>query len=86
MNIIWQWVIYPIDYNLVEEYWDALVEYEGAIFAARDIWQHVQPLYLKLHKYVTLKLRGADEVGKPLPVYLLSKLKLLPPGHRKLWK
>ncbi|XP_045767657.1 angiotensin-converting enzyme-like [Maniola jurtina] len=61
-------------YDLVEEYWDSLVEYEGATLAARDIWQHVQPLYQKLHKYVTLRLRGAEEVGKPLPVHLFRSL------------
>ncbi|CAH2254113.1 jg12106 [Pararge aegeria aegeria] len=62
------------NYNLIEEYWDSLVEYEGAMLTARDIWQHVQPLYLKLHKYVTLRLRGAEEVGKPLPVHLFRSL------------
>lgn len=61
-------------YDSVEEYWDSLAEYEGAMLTAREIWDHVRPLYLKLHKYVSLKLKGVDEVGKPLPIHLLSKL------------
>ncbi|CAH2040681.1 unnamed protein product, partial [Iphiclides podalirius] len=61
-------------YNTVEEYWDNLSEYEGAMLKAREIWDHVRPLYVKLHKYIALKLRGADAVGKPLPVHLLRSL------------
>jgi hypothetical protein len=61
------------DYKTVEEYWDSLVEYEGAILKARELWDSVRPLYTKLHKYVALRLKGADSVGKPLPVHLLSK-------------
>ncbi|XP_045496861.1 inactive angiotensin-converting enzyme-related protein-like [Colias croceus] len=61
-------------YNTVEEYWDSLVEYEGAMLKAREIWDHVKPLYVKLHKYVALRLKGADTVGKPLPVYALKSL------------
>lgn len=37
-----------IGYNAVEEYWDTLSEYEGAILKAREIWDHVKPLYVKL--------------------------------------
>lgn len=61
------------DYNNVEDYWDGLVEYEGGILKAREIWNNVKPLYLKLHKYVSLRLSGSDSVGKPLPVHLLRK-------------
>ncbi|XP_061385352.1 angiotensin-converting enzyme-like [Danaus plexippus] len=61
-------------YDSVEEYWDSLAEYEGAMLTAREIWDHVRPLYLKLHKYVSLKLKGVDEVGKPLPIHLLRSL------------
>lgn len=59
---------------MVEDYWDSLTEYEGAILKAREIWDHIKPLYLKLHKYIALRLKGADEVGKPLSVSSLSKL------------
>lgn len=62
------------DYNSVEEYWDALAEYEGAILKARELWENVKPLYLKLHKYISLRLKGSDAVGKPLPVHLLRSL------------
>lgn len=62
-----------IDFNAVEEYWDSLVEYEGAILKAKELWDSVKPLYLKLHKYVALRLKGSEAVGKPLPVHLLSK-------------
>lgn len=48
-------------------------EYEGAVLKAREIWDHVKPLYIKLHKYIALKLKGAESVGKPIPVHLLSK-------------
>nr|XP_026485355.1 angiotensin-converting enzyme-like [Vanessa tameamea] len=61
-------------YELVEEYWDALCEYEGALLAARELWQRVRPLYLKLHKYTALKLRGPSAVGEPLPIHLLHSL------------
>ncbi|XP_049870972.1 angiotensin-converting enzyme-like [Pectinophora gossypiella] len=62
------------NFNSVEEYWDFLGEYEGATLKARELWDHIKPLYVKLHKYVTLKLKGPDEVGKPLPVHLLKSL------------
>ncbi|XP_072949997.1 angiotensin-converting enzyme-like protein Ace3 [Epargyreus clarus] len=61
-------------YNTVEEYWDSLGEYEGALLKAREIWDHVKPLYLKLHKYVALRLKGSEAVGKPLAVHLLRSL------------
>ena len=61
------------DHTLVEDYWDELAEQEGALLLAKELWQRVKPLYLKLHKYTALRLRGAAEVGKPLPVHLLSK-------------
>ncbi|CAK1544141.1 unnamed protein product [Leptosia nina] len=61
-------------YNTVEEYWDALVEYEGAMLKAREIWDHVKPLYIKLNKYVALRLKGADAVGKPIPIHSLRSL------------
>ncbi|KAI8420764.1 hypothetical protein MSG28_007978 [Choristoneura fumiferana] len=61
-------------YSTVEEYWNSLGEYEGAILKAREIWDRVKPLYEKLHKYVALRLKGTDAVGKPLPVYLLRSL------------
>lgn len=62
------------DYKNVEEYWDALGEYEGGNLKARELWDNVKPLYMKLHKYVALKLKGADAVGKPLPAHLLRSL------------
>ncbi|XP_075976077.1 angiotensin-converting enzyme-like protein Ace3 [Anticarsia gemmatalis] len=62
------------DYNSVEEYWDALGEYEGAILKARELWENVKPLYMKLHKYIALRLKGSDAVGKPLPVHLFRSL------------
>ncbi|XP_052754524.1 angiotensin-converting enzyme-like [Galleria mellonella] len=62
------------NYDTVEEYWDFLVEYEGAILKARELWDNIKPLYIKLHKYVSLRLKGADAVGKPLPVHLLKSL------------
>nr|XP_049693128.1 angiotensin-converting enzyme-like protein Ace3 isoform X3 [Helicoverpa armigera] len=62
------------NYNSVEEYWDALGEYEGAILKARELWENVKPLYSKLHKYIALRLKGTDAVGKPLPVHLLRSL------------
>lgn len=58
----------------VEEYWDSLVEYEGAILKARELWDSVKPLYTKLHNYIAFRLQGADAVGKPLPVHLLRSL------------
>ncbi|CAH3994097.1 inactive angiotensin-converting enzyme-related protein-like [Pieris brassicae] len=61
-------------YDSVEEYWDALTEYEGATLKAREIWDHVKPLYTKLNKYVALRLKGADAVGKPLPIHSLRSL------------
>ncbi|CAG9579679.1 unnamed protein product [Danaus chrysippus] len=60
-------------YDSAEEYWNSLAECEGAMLTAPEIWDHVRPLYLKLHKYVSLKLKGVDEVGKPLPIYLLKE-------------
>lgn len=51
-----------------------LGEYEGALLKARELWDYIKPLYVKLHKYVALKLKGPEAVGKPLPVHLLSKL------------
>ncbi|KAL4707323.1 hypothetical protein ACJJTC_019861 [Scirpophaga incertulas] len=62
------------DYKTVEEYWDSLVEYEGAMLKARELWDHVKPLYTKLHKYIALRMKGIDAVGKPLPVHLLRSL------------
>ncbi|KAF9791732.1 hypothetical protein SFRURICE_020131, partial [Spodoptera frugiperda] len=62
------------NYNSVEEYWDALGEYEGAILKARELWENIKPLYLKLHKYVAFRLKGSDAIGKPLPVHLLRSL------------
>ncbi|XP_028160304.1 angiotensin-converting enzyme-like [Ostrinia furnacalis] len=62
------------DYKTVEEYWDSLVEYEGAILKARELWEGVKPLYVKLHKYVALRLLGDKEVGGNLPVHLLRSL------------
>ncbi|CAH0672770.1 unnamed protein product [Chilo suppressalis] len=62
------------DYKTVEEYWDSLVEYEGAILKARELWDNVKPLYTKLHNYIALRLKGADAVGKTLPVHLLRSL------------
>ncbi|XP_068623764.1 angiotensin-converting enzyme-like [Battus philenor] len=59
-------------YNTVEDYWDSLVEYEGAMLKAREIWDNVKPLYVKLHKYIALRLKGPDAVGHPLPVHLLK--------------
>lgn len=38
----------------------------------RELWDQVKPLYVKLHKYVALRLKGVEAVGKPLPVHLLS--------------
>ncbi|XP_014368466.2 angiotensin-converting enzyme [Papilio machaon] len=61
-------------YKTVEEYWDSLAEYEGALLKVREIWDYINPLYVKLHKYIALKLKGADAVGKPLPVHLLKSL------------
>lgn len=49
-------------------------EYEAGTLKARELWNNIKYLYLKLHKYVALKLKGADAVGKPLPAHLLSKL------------
>ncbi|XP_063827371.1 angiotensin-converting enzyme-like [Ostrinia nubilalis] len=62
------------DYKTVEEYWDSLVEYEGAIQKARELWEGVKPLYVKLHKYVALSLLGDKGVGGNLPVHLLRSL------------
>ncbi|KAJ0177900.1 hypothetical protein K1T71_006773 [Dendrolimus kikuchii] len=62
------------NYNSVEEYWDALGEYEAGTLKARELWGNIKYLYLKLHKYVALKLKGADAVGKPLPAHLLRSL------------
>lgn len=61
------------DFRSVEEYWDALVEYEGALLKARELWDNIKPLYTKLQKYVVLRLMGADAVGKPLPTHLTRK-------------
>lgn len=61
------------DYKNPEEYWDSLGEYEGGLIKARELWHGVKPLYLKLQKYIALRLKGTDFVGKPLPVHLLSK-------------
>ncbi|XP_063390771.1 angiotensin-converting enzyme-like protein Ace3 [Cydia fagiglandana] len=62
------------EFNTVEEYWDSLAEYEGATLKARELWDRIRPLYEKLHKYVALRLKGTEAVGKPLPVYLLRSL------------
>ncbi|CAG4969703.1 unnamed protein product [Parnassius apollo] len=62
------------NYNTVEEYWNSLGEYEGAILKAREIWDHVKPLYMKLHKYIALRLKGSEAVGNSLPVHLLRSL------------
>lgn len=62
------------DYNSLEDYWDALGEYEGAILKARELWQHIKPLYMKLHKYIAMKLKGSEAIGKPLPVHLFRSL------------
>ncbi|CAB3255539.1 unnamed protein product [Arctia plantaginis] len=61
-------------YHSVEEYWDNLGEYEGAILKAREIWENVKPLYTKLHKYIALRLKGSEAVGKSLPVHLFKSL------------
>lgn len=61
-------------FKTVEEYWDSLAEYEGAMLKARELWDQVKPLYVKLHKYVALRLKGSDAVGNPLPVHLLRSL------------
>ncbi|XP_041988913.1 angiotensin-converting enzyme-like [Aricia agestis] len=61
-------------YNTVEEYWDSLVEHEGATLKAREIWDNIKPLYTKLHKYVSLKLKGPDAVGNTLTVTSLKSL------------
>ncbi|VVC89802.1 angiotensin-converting enzyme-like [Leptidea sinapis] len=61
-------------YNSVEEYWDALGEYEGGLLKAREIWDNVKPLYMKLQKYVALRLKGSEAVGKPIPIHLLKSL------------
>ncbi|XP_053605335.1 angiotensin-converting enzyme-like protein Ace3 [Plodia interpunctella] len=62
------------NYNGVESYWDSLVEYEGAILKARELWDNVKPLYQKLHKYIALRLKGTEAVGNTLPVHLLRSL------------
>ncbi|XP_060802153.1 angiotensin-converting enzyme-like [Amyelois transitella] len=62
------------NYNGVEEYWDSLVEYEGGILKARELWDNIKPLYLKLHKYIALRLKGQEAVGESLPVHLLRSL------------
>lgn len=62
------------NYNTLEDYWDELVEYEGATLKARELWGKINPLYTKLHKYVALKLKGLDAIGKPLPVHLFRSL------------
>ncbi|KAI5636366.1 angiotensin-converting enzyme domain-containing protein [Phthorimaea operculella] len=58
----------------IEEYWDFLAEYEGATLKAKELWEHTKPLYVKLQKYVTLRLLGPEAVGKPIPVHLLRSL------------
>lgn len=78
-------------YKSVEEYWDALCELDGALLRARELWQRIRPLYIKLQKYTSMKLRGTSTIGEPLPVHLLQSLtgedwsnlieKLLPKHH-----
>lgn len=83
------------DFNNLEEYWDSLGEYEGGLIKARELWDSVKPLYTKLHKYVTLRLKGAEFVGKPLPAHLLRSLvgddwsnliESLLPKHAKIYQ
>ncbi|XP_059056502.1 angiotensin-converting enzyme-like [Achroia grisella] len=62
------------EHESVEDYWNFLVEYEGALLKARELWDNIKPLYIKLHKYVSLRLKGSDAVGNPLPVHLLKSL------------
>lgn len=61
------------DYNSVEDYWDALTEYEGGMLKVRELWDNIKSLYTKLHKYIALRLKGTEAVGKPLPIHVLSK-------------
>ncbi|XP_037975647.2 angiotensin-converting enzyme [Plutella xylostella] len=83
------------NYTTVEEYWDSLAEYEGGLLKARELWDQVKPLYLKLQKYVSLRLRGEDAIGKPIPVHLLKSLtgddwsnviELLLPKHADIYQ
>ncbi|XP_063216656.1 angiotensin-converting enzyme-like isoform X2 [Bacillus rossius redtenbacheri] len=63
----------------VEGYWLALAEYPGSYDDARALWRQVEPLYLKLQRYVRAKLEeryGRDAMGNSsaIPPYLLGSL------------
>lgn len=57
-----------------------LAEFDGAYQKASELWNEIEPLYLKLHKFVLNRLNSYYKTNyTQIPVYLSGKyLKRLP--------
>lgn len=53
--LIWKWIV--LGNKNVKEYWEMLAECPGGYSKVQELWEEVEPLYNKLHKYITLKLQ-----------------------------
>lgn len=64
-----------LEIELVTSYWEYLNDFSGAYAKAREFWEEIKPLYLKLHKFVRSRLNNyykTDEISE-IPVFLLGR-------------
>lgn len=63
----------------VESYWDLLTEYTNSFRRVKTMWLEIEPLYLKLHKFVKDRLifnkYMVEDGTEEIPIYLLGKIK-----------
>ncbi|XP_044729706.1 angiotensin-converting enzyme-like [Chrysoperla carnea] len=60
----------------VESYWDLLTEYTNSFRRVKTMWLEIEPLYLKLHKFVKDRLIFnkfmVEDGTEEIPIYLLG--------------
>lgn len=68
-------IVWLIDQKDPESYWEALTEYDDGFELARNLWEEVSPLYMKLHEFVKARLFNFYDINDnstEIPVYLLG--------------
>ncbi|KAF2887757.1 hypothetical protein ILUMI_18416, partial [Ignelater luminosus] len=65
----------PNEEHNARSYWEMLSEYPDGYTKAQMLWEEVQPLYKKLHKFVKVRIEKyykITENSSTVPVYLLG--------------
>uniref|UniRef100_V5GKK7 Angiotensin-converting enzyme n=1 Tax=Anoplophora glabripennis TaxID=217634 RepID=V5GKK7_ANOGL len=62
------------EFEDVASYWEYLNDFSGAYAKAREFWEEIKPLYLKLHRFVRTRLNNYYKINETveIPVFLLG--------------